>query len=578
MLVAASLAAALLASSRASAAPTVTMDWPLNGSVYAGGIRTAYGTAAATPGFALVSVKVRLTRVDSVGGTAGWDWATQTWGTSAPWRTAEGTGTWQVLGSFPATWPQQYTYWVEACAYDTFQSGASSRACFYTDSTAPTVQISYPENEAWYYSGIDHAEGTASDGDGLGVGRVYCQLYYYSDGDYTNHYWSWTTGAWQTGSSWDTMKLATGTEAWKVDSGFPTDWQPGRTYALYARAYDVLGNVGTNVSYFYIGDDEWPSIAITVPQANVNYPAGLQQAAGTAADTGGSGLSFVICAMERLDGNGGALYPRLYWNWEAGDWEAFTPHPQWPGFLDPRGWKTAQGTSNWTLADDLPTLWEDGQYRLYAEAVDGWGNWRGVWQNFPVADDVAPTITAPPDITVEQLGPGGTPAGQVHLGMPTVSDPGDPNPEVTNDAPVQFPPGVTVVAWTATDRAGHSATATQTVNVVDTTPPVIDLNMLRTTLRPANGKLVLAAEVSVSDAADPAPEVLISVTTDDPGKPARGRKARPDWETTRRGDVWEVWLRAENDGRSTVRVYTIGIEAADEAGNTATATGTVTVP
>ena len=44
---------------------------------------------------------------------------------------------------------------------------------------------------------------------------------------------------------------------------------------------------------------------------------------------------------------------------------------------------------------------------------------------------------------------------------------------VTNNAPSVFPLGKTMLTWTATDQSGNTATATQVVNIVDTTPPKI---------------------------------------------------------------------------------------------------------
>ncbi len=74
-------------------------------------------------------------------------------------------------------------------------------------------------------------------------------------------------------------------------------------------------------------------------------------------------------------------------------------------------------------------------------------------------DTVAPTIVAPPDIRT------GPVRGTLDLGVPEVSDNADANPTVTNDAPLKFKSGITQVTWTATDAAGNSATAVQTVEI-----------------------------------------------------------------------------------------------------------------
>jgi hypothetical protein len=233
---------------------------------------------------------------------------------------------------------------------------------------APLVWIDYPEYEHTYCSAISSAAGTATADAGLSVDRVYCQLYYYDIGNYDYVYWDWVSQTWHTGPTWDTMALATGTESWQLDTGFPDQLPvfPGRTYALYARVYDTTGGAGANVSYFYIGDDN--------------------------------------------------------------------------------------------------------------------------------------------------------------------------------------------------------------------TPPAIDLAILRPTIWPANKKMVLAATVSVEDNCDPGPWVDITVDSTDPQKPPKPKKIRPNWEIIEEGGIWQIWLRAENDGHRQARVYTINVAAVDQASHGARATGTVTVP
>jgi len=92
------------------------------------------------------------------------------------------------------------------------------------------------------------------------------------------------------------------------------------------------------------------------------------------------------------------------------------------------------------------------------------GNTAEAGFNVEVVDTTDPSITAPPDVSAETTGE----FTEVALGEPVVSDLVTPSSEiiVTNDAPVGgFPLGTTIVTWTATDGAGNSATATQTVFV-----------------------------------------------------------------------------------------------------------------
>ena len=84
-------------------------------------------------------------------------------------------------------------------------------------------------------------------------------------------------------------------------------------------------------------------------------------------------------------------------------------------------------------------------------------------------DIISPTITAPADIITEATGL----TTIVALGNATASDNIDPSPKVTNNAPLSFPLGATVITWTATDQIGNKATDTQTVTVRDTTAPML---------------------------------------------------------------------------------------------------------
>jgi len=79
-----------------------------------------------------------------------------------------------------------------------------------------------------------------------------------------------------------------------------------------------------------------------------------------------------------------------------------------------------------------------------------------------VVDTKPPEIVPPPSIVTETVN---LPA-HLSLGQPQVFDLVDMNPQVSNDAPAQFPAGVTKVHWWATDQSGNqSKKVTQVVNV-----------------------------------------------------------------------------------------------------------------
>ncbi|HRT09766.1 MAG TPA: right-handed parallel beta-helix repeat-containing protein, partial [Candidatus Paceibacterota bacterium] len=111
-----------------------------------------------------------------------------------------------------------------------------------------------------------------------------------------------------------------------------------------------------------------------------------------------------------------------------------------------------------------------------------------------VQDTIAPAITCPANLTVN------ADAGQCHatgvtLGTPTTSD-ACGVASVVNDAPTQFPVGVTTVTWTVTDTSNNSTTCTQTVTVVDNQAPVIACQNLSITLDGDGNYALSPAEIA----------------------------------------------------------------------------------
>ena len=89
-----------------------------------------------------------------------------------------------------------------------------------------------------------------------------------------------------------------------------------------------------------------------------------------------------------------------------------------------------------------------------------------------VQDTTPPVVTPPAPVTVEATGPGGA---TVSYGSASASDLVDGSLPATCAPPSgsTFPLGTTTVTCTATDSAGNTGSATTTVLVHDTTPPVI---------------------------------------------------------------------------------------------------------
>ena len=84
--------------------------------------------------------------------------------------------------------------------------------------------------------------------------------------------------------------------------------------------------------------------------------------------------------------------------------------------------------------------------------------------------------------------------------------------KITNDAPSYYSFGETIVTWTATDSSGNSASATQTITVVDTTAPKLNAPENITIDTESIDTILEIGSASVSDIIDDSP----SITNDAP--------------------------------------------------------------
>jgi sugar lactone lactonase YvrE len=117
-----------------------------------------------------------------------------------------------------------------------------------------------------------------------------------------------------------------------------------------------------------------------------------------------------------------------------------------------------------------------GSYNLTYSVTDAAGNLTSLSRTVNVVDTTPPMITAPPDVTV-YTGPEAISCSMVvnDIGIPLVSD-NCGGVSITSDGIPSgniFPVGTTTISWLARDANGNISTTTQTVTVIDNTPPVI---------------------------------------------------------------------------------------------------------
>jgi len=190
----------------------------------------------------------------------------------------------------------------------------------------------------------------------------------------------------------------------------------------------------------------------------------------------------------------------------------------------------------YTITSDSPDTFPLGETVITWTATDSSGNSATATQTVTVVDTTAPSVTAPDSIEVEATSADNT----VEIGNPVYDDLVEII-SVTSDSPDTFPLGETVITWTATDSSGNSATATQTVTVVDTTAPSVTA--------PDSIEVEATSADNTVEIGNPVYDDLveiISVTSDSP-------------DTFPLGETVITWT------------------ATDSSGNSATATQTVTV-
>ena len=133
------------------------------------------------------------------------------------------------------------------------------------------------------------------------------------------------------------------------------------------------------------------------------------------------------------------------------------------------GKATATDIFDVTIKNNAKEGFSLGQTVITWTATDANGNVSTATQRVTVKDTTPPAVISVKDLTVEAtdiLTP-------VDLVKPEVTD--IFNVSMSSDAPTAFPLGTTKIVWTIKDENGNSTTAIQSVTIVDTTKPVLNL-------------------------------------------------------------------------------------------------------
>jgi uncharacterized repeat protein (TIGR01451 family) len=219
---------------------------------------------------------------------------------------------------------------------------------------------------------------------------------------------------------------------------------------------------------------------------------------------------------------------------------------------------------------------------------DGTGNITTKDITFTVNDTTPPVITCPADV-LNVPTETGTCAAHVDPGTATATDNCDSTPTITatrsdgQPLTATYPRGTTTITWTATDDAGNHSSCTQKITVVDVEPPVIVLNGQTPSMWPPNHKYksftVTNFVTGVTDNCDSisVSSVYITKVTSDEIENGNG-DGNTFNDIVIAADCKSIQLRAEREGDSNGRVYTIFFSVTDASGNVGTATAKVVVP
>ncbi|MFM2190652.1 MAG: hypothetical protein RL491_1038, partial [Bacteroidota bacterium] len=213
----------------------------------------------------------------------------------------------------------------------------------------------------------------------------------------------------------------------------------------------------------------------------------------------------------------------------------------------------ACGISTMTVSPSSFNCANIGSNTVTFTVTDGSGNSNSCTAIVTVQDNANPSISAPAAISTNTNS--GCTATNVALGTPITSD-NCSVASITNNAPTVFPIGSTIVTWIVTDVNGNSSSSNQTVTVVDNQAPSI----------------TPSSNISVNITSGCTKSVSVPDATIGDNCTVGNLSFTMTGATTLSATSGQVGIRTFNKGITTI-TYTLS----DAAGNTSTASMTVTV-
>ncbi|MHB9155381.1 MAG: HYR domain-containing protein [Endomicrobiales bacterium] len=285
-----------------------------------------------------------------------------------------------------------------------------------------------------------------------------------------------------------TLSAATATDIYPVDlsNDAPTVYQLGVTTVTWT-ATDANGNTSSRIQRVTIADTTPP--ALTLPDDVTSEATGLETAVtiGSAAATdifpititNNAPLSYQLgtttVTWTAIDSSGNKV---------EGTQRIALVDTTPPVLTVPAdviveatgsetqvsiGTATAYDIFPVTITSDSPSAFGLGVTTVTWTATDTSGNVSQGGQRVTVGDMTPPVLHVPADLTVEATGLE-TP---VLIGTATAND--SSAVTITNDAPETYLLGITTVTWTAADAWGNTTNGIQRIEIVDTTPPELQL-------------------------------------------------------------------------------------------------------